>query len=77
MVYGHKDNIKFYVKWRSLNYDRCTWEDEYVVYKYRDLLKKFLGVKLMEEAIGNDNLEETRKELKKVTHNPYQEKMKK
>ncbi|KRX09098.1 Zinc finger, FYVE/PHD-type [Pseudocohnilembus persalinus] len=76
--FGSKHNIKFYIKWKSLNYDRCTWEDEYIVSRYPELLKKFIGNKVIEENLGNPSLfKEMRQELKKITFNKYEDKMNK
>lgn len=49
LIYGGKNNYKYLIKWNSLNYDNCTWEDEYIVMKYKDKLRLFLEIKIKEE----------------------------
>ena len=39
--YGKKDNYKFLVKWKGLQYESASWEDEYIVLRFKDVLKKF------------------------------------
>lgn len=51
--YFGKHNMKFLVKWKSLPYDKATWEDEYLIYKSRSILKRFLLVKYFEENVVN------------------------
>lgn len=55
LIYGAKNNYKYLIKWSSLNYDNCTWEDEYIVMKYKDKLRRFLQIKIKEEEylLGN------------------------
>lgn len=78
LKFGSKNNFKFYVKWRSINYDRCTWEDEFIVYKYRDLLKKFMGNKIVEESVHDpQQFKKAKMELKEVKYNKYADQMKK
>ena len=38
-------------KWENLHYEDITWEDEYVVYGYKEVLKRFLLLKIKEEEI--------------------------
>ena len=37
-------------------YEESTFEDEYIVLKYKDILKRFLKIKMLEESIGNIHL---------------------
>lgn len=39
------NNYKFLVKWENRDYSHCSWEDEFIVVKFPDKLKKFLDRK--------------------------------
>jgi hypothetical protein len=47
--YGDKENYSFLIKWEGLEYLQVSWEDEYVVSKFPDKLRKFLEIKINEE----------------------------
>lgn len=49
--YGAKNNYKYLVKWENLTYDKCTWEDEYIVNRFKDKLRRFFQVKIKEELL--------------------------
>ena len=49
--YGAKNNYKYLVKWENLTYDKCTWEDEYIVNRFKSKLKKFYEIKIKEEQL--------------------------
>ena len=51
--YGAKNNYKYLVKWENLTYDKCTWEDEYIVNRFKPKLKKFFEVKIKEENLAS------------------------
>lgn len=49
--YGAKNNFKYLVKWENLTYDKCTWEDEYIVNRFKPKLKRFFEIKIKEELL--------------------------
>ncbi|KAL4501101.1 hypothetical protein ABPG73_013839 [Tetrahymena malaccensis] len=66
IVFGAKTNYKFLIKWQGLFYDECTFEDEYIVLKYKEVLRKYLQVKIFEETIGTPRFQEERENKRKI-----------
>jgi len=50
--YGAKNNYKYLIKWENLTYDKCTWEDEYIVNRFKIKLKRFYEIKIKEETLS-------------------------
>lgn len=52
VMYGGKSNFKFFVQWKGLFYEDSTFEDEFIVLKYKNLIKAYFELKIIEETIG-------------------------
>ena len=52
IVYGAQDNFRFLVKWEGLEYNKTTWEDEFIVNFFEDRWRKFFLGKKEEEKLS-------------------------
>lgn len=53
--FGKTGNFVFLVKWENLEYNNCTWEDEFVAVQNMQKLAQFFQRKVIEETFGSLN----------------------
>ena len=42
LFYGKTNNFNFLVKFAGLEYEQSFWEDEFIIFNFKDTLKRFL-----------------------------------
>ena len=45
-------NYKFLVKWEDLEYSQATWEDEFIVLKFKDKIKQYFSNRITSQKLG-------------------------